>query len=205
MLNKVDGLVRMLDDINTRLVTEKRQHAISRIDTRIAKVSAEIAKSGIGTAELSNHLLHPLQQLKASVNQSVSIAQIYQLQTETAVELEESSLDALHNAQAEAAKRQPPATTPAGGDSTAPTATPGSQPPAGHTAPRDKTYDPHTETALAAVNAPKPVARVRVSDVLSRVHSGVYLESQAEVDAFMDELRKDLEGSLSAGKRVQVR
>ena len=73
------------------------------------------------------------------------------------------------------------------------------------TAPRDKTYDPHTETVPAAVNAPKPVARVRVSDVLSRVHSGVYLESQAEVDAFMDELRKELEGSLSAGKRVQVR
>ena len=77
--------------------------------------------------------------------------------------------------------------------------------PAGHTAARDKTYDPHTATAPAAVNAPKPVARVRVSDVLSRVHSGVYLESQAEVDAFMEELRKELEGSLSAGKRVQVR
>ena len=33
----------------------------------------------------------------------------------------------------------------------------------------------------------------------------LYLESQAEVDAFMDELRKELEASLSAGKRVQVR
>jgi hypothetical protein len=202
MLNKVDGLVRTLDDINSGLVEEKRQHAIARIDTRIAKVSAEIAKSGIGTAELSNRLLHPLQQLKASVNQSVSVAQIYQLQTETAVELEEESLDALHHAQAEAAKRQPPAPA---GNTTTPAPTSENPKPAPQTAPGDKAYDPHTATAPAAVNAPKPVARVRVSDVLSRVHSGVYLESQAEVDAFMDELRKELEGSLSAGKRVQVR
>ena len=143
-----------------------------------------------------------LQQLKSSVSQSVSVAQIYQLQTETAVELEEESLDALHHAQAEAAKRQPPAPA---GNTTTPAPTSENSRPAPQTAPGDKTYDPHTETAPAAVNAPKPVARVRVSDVLSRVHSGVYLESQAEVDAFMDELRKELERSLSAGQRVQVR
>jgi len=161
--------------------------------------------------ELSNRLLLPLQQLKESINQSVSIAQIYQLQTETAVEQEEESLDALHKAQAEAAKLQQaePAPSEKGVTSTAggsgiSTKSPDNRP-AGHTPQSDKDYDPHTISAPAAVNAPKPVARVRVSDVLSRVHSGVYLESQAEVDAFMEELRKELEGSLSAGKRVQVR
>ena len=111
-------------------------------------------------------------------------------------------MDALHNAQAEAAKRQTPAPA---GNTTTPAPTSENPKPAPQTAPGDKAYDPHTATAPAAVNAPKPVARVRVSDVLSRVHSGVYLESQAEVDAFMDELRKELEESLSAGKRVQVR
>mgnify|MGYP003631640031 CR=1 FL=1 len=135
-------------------------------------MKAENEESGIATAELNNRLLHPLQQLKVSINQSVSIAQIYQLQTETAVEQEEESLDARHKAHAEVAKLQQaePAPAPAaegntGGDSGASTKAPNNKP-AAHTSPRDKAYDPNTATAPASVNAPKPVARVRVSDLL---------------------------------------
>ncbi|XKF16597.1 DUF1819 family protein [Halomonas sp. BLK-85] len=55
------------------------------------------------------------------------------------------------------------------------------------------------------VSAPRPVARVSVSEVLNRVHEGVYLESQADVDAFLTALKDELDDAVQAGKRVQVR
>ncbi|MDR5898843.1 BREX system P-loop protein BrxC [Halomonas vilamensis] len=200
LLHKVDGTIRTLDEINNRLVVEKRQHAIARIDSRIDKVNAEIAKSGIGTAELSNRLLHPLQQLKASVNRSVSIAQIYQLQTETAVELEEESLEGLHKAQSDAVKRHEPSPTP--GKTPPPANRSGEK---SNETKRDTDTPAHAVREPAPVAAPKPVARISATEVLSRVHDGVYLESQAEVDAFITALKDELDEAINAGKQVQVR
>lgn len=52
---------------------------------------------------------------------------------------------------------------------------------------------------------PKPVVNVSVSQVLSRTHSGVYLESQQEVDAFIDKLKDELDDAIAAHKRIRVR
>ena len=59
-LHKVAGLVETVEAINAAILTEKREHALARVDEKIAQLQAEIAKSGIETAELSNRLLRPL-------------------------------------------------------------------------------------------------------------------------------------------------
>jgi cell division septum initiation protein DivIVA len=41
--------------------------------------------------------------------------------------------------------------------------------------------------------------------VLSRTHEGVYLESQQEVDAFLDALKRELEDAIQANKRIRLR
>ncbi|WP_299315347.1 hypothetical protein, partial [uncultured Halomonas sp.] len=57
----------------------------------------------------------------------------------------------------------------------------------------------------APVAAPKPVANVSVSQVLSRTHEGVYLESQQEVDEFIDALKRELDDAIQANKRIRLR
>ncbi|MNO98393.1 hypothetical protein D3C76_901380 [compost metagenome] len=64
-LHKVAGLVEIVEAVNLSILTEQRQQALAAIEQKIALLQAEIAKSGIDSAELSNRLLRPLQLLKA--------------------------------------------------------------------------------------------------------------------------------------------
>src|SRR5690606_3366709 len=48
MLHKVASLVSTVETVNERLLTEKRTHAIERVDDKIKQLEGEIAKSGIG-------------------------------------------------------------------------------------------------------------------------------------------------------------
>ena len=41
--------------------------------------------------------------------------------------------------------------------------------------------------------------------MLSRTHEGVYLESQQEVDAFLDALKRELDDAIRANKRIHLR
>jgi hypothetical protein len=206
-LQKVAGLIRQVEDTNHRLLEGKRQHAAELIDKRIARISAEIVKSGIGTPDLSNQLLRPLQLLKDDINTATSVAQIYLLQGETATEHEQDSLDQLQQEQQVEAERQraaprvadssaAPEYDHAKGAGTAPA-------PEGRGQPQPETAQAVREPAPVA--APKPVANVSVSQVISRTHEGVYLESQQEVDAFLQALKDELDDAIRANKRIRLR
>ncbi|MGE4535322.1 hypothetical protein [Halomonas sp.] len=52
---------------------------------------------------------------------------------------------------------------------------------------------------------PKAVDNVSVSQVLSRIHERVYLESQQEVDAFLVALKRELNDAIQANKRIRLR
>ncbi|MDI5986008.1 BREX system P-loop protein BrxC [Halomonas sp. M4R5S39] len=211
MLQKVAGLIHTVDEVNRRLLEQKREHAIGLIDKRIARVSAEIVKSGIGTPELSNRLLRPLQLLKQEIEGATSIAQIYLLQGDTANEREQDSLDQLHREQKAEADRQRTAREAANnagsrdihakstGDTDA--AKGGSS----ATGSPNAATSPSEVRERGPVAAPKPVVDVSVSQVLSRTHEGVYLESQQEVDAFLDALKRELEGAIQDNKRIRLR
>lgn len=45
MLHKVASLVSVVEAVNERLLTEKRDHAIKRVDDKIKQLEAEIAKA----------------------------------------------------------------------------------------------------------------------------------------------------------------
>ncbi|MGE4535319.1 MAG: BREX system P-loop protein BrxC, partial [Halomonas sp.] len=208
MLQKVAGLIQTVDETNTQLLEQKREHAIGRIDQRIAKVSAEIVKSGIGTPELSNRLLRPLQLLKSDIESAASIAQIYLLQGDTANDREQESLDDLHREQEAEAERQRIAREKAdnGGkpDRDAKPDGEGGSSQGGGNGDTGTSPGEVREPAATRVAAPKPVANVSVSQVLSRTHEGVYLESQQEVDAFLDALKRELDDAIQANKRIRL-
>ncbi|WP_019570748.1 BREX system P-loop protein BrxC [Thioalkalivibrio sp. ALE11] len=200
MLQSVAGLIDTVDEANQRLLEAKREQAIGLIDDRIANVTAEIAKSGIGTPDLSNQLLRPLQLLKSDVESATSVAEIYLLRGETAAEREQESLDTLHRAQEEEARRQSAVGQGGSGqDGPVRTAKNGDDG-AGISAVPDQ-----NEEASPAVTLPKPVVNVDVVEVLGRTHAGVYLETQNEVDGFLDALRRELEGAIEANRRIRLR
>lgn len=194
-LHQVTTLVETVEAINAAILTEKRQHALVRVDEKITQLQTEIAKSGIETAELSNRLLRPIQLVKADLETETSIANIYMLQTQTADERLHDGVFELERAiQAEAERQQ-------------------------------KIQQEHAKAAQAANSAngvkedrapalvpvskpvapPKPVVEVVATSVFNKLGNGLYLESQNDIDRFIEALKGELESAIQQDKRIRIR
>ncbi len=197
-LHKVAGLVNTVETINESILTEKRNHALSRVDEKIEQLSAEIEKSGISTPELSNKLLRPLQLIKEDLIADSSISGIYMLQTQTANErlndgifkLEVAIQDELDRQEAAARKieleksqTKPELVTGTGGGGAI--------------------VAPKPLVAKKVVTL-KPAKDVNVTAIYKRSVNGVYLESQTEIDNFVDALKQELESAIQQGNRVRI-
>ncbi|WP_223533030.1 BREX system P-loop protein BrxC [Pseudomonas sp. BF-R-30] len=189
-LHQVATLVETVEATNAAILTEKRQHALVRVDEKITQLQAEIAKSGIETAELSNRLLRPLQLVKADLETETSIANIYMLQTQTADERLHDGVFELERAiQAESERQQKlqqeQAKAAASGvkEDRAPALVPTSNP----------------------VAPPKPVVEVAATSVFNKLGNGLYLESQSDIDRFVEALKAELESAIKQDKRICIR
>ncbi|WP_339434429.1 BREX system P-loop protein BrxC [Pseudomonas orientalis] len=194
-LYQVMTLVETVEAINAVILTEKRQHALVRVDEKITQLQTEIAKSGIETAELSNRLLRPIQLVKADLETETSIANIYMLQTQTADERLHDGVFELERAiQAEAERQQKiqqeyakaaQAANSANGvkEDRAPALVPTSKP----------------------VAPPKPVVEVVAISVFNKLGNGLYLESQNDIDRFIEALKGELESAFQQDKRIRIR
>lgn len=192
MLHKVASLVSAVETVNERLLTEKRTHAIERVDDKIKQLEGEIAKSGIGTPELSNRLLRPLQLVKADLETETSIAGIYMLQTETATERFDDGLYELERAVQAEIERRAKAEQAAKAQQADPTGADTSTP-----IPDTKPEPP--------VAKPKPVVEVNVSSVYNKTCEGVYLETEESIDQFVEALKAELKSIVRNEKRVRIR
>lgn len=191
LLSKVAGLVETTEAVNAAILSEKRRDAGVRVDETIQQLQAEIDKSGIGSADLSNRLLRPLQLIKGDLEAETSIANIYLLQSETAKDrLEDGLYELERTVQAEAERQEKQAH--AAIAESAPKAGPGAQ----ASAPKAQ---PKPVTRL------KPVVEVSVARLFSQISSGIYLESQEEVDRFVAAVKEELGAAVKQGKRVRVR
>ncbi len=199
MLHKIAGLVGTVEAVNESLLKEKRSHALARVDEKIAQLEAEIIKTGIASPELSNRLLRPLQLVKSELETETSISGIYMLQTQTAVEKLDDGLYELERAvQAEIERREKAErdelerkrkedeeNNKSGGNSEREVREPAPKP--------------------APVSKPKPVVEVMVSSVFNKVSDSVYLESEADITAFIDALKDELSAAIAQEKRVRIR
>ena len=199
LLNKIADLVRTVESVNERLLTEKRSQALEQIDDKIKQLEAEIKNSGIATAELSNKLLRPLQLLKADIEVESSLSTIYMLQTQTAVERFDEALYELEREVQAEIQRQTKAAQLAQSKAENVTST-------------VTTASPATSTSAAipiqhtiAVVAPKPVVEVDVVSIYNKTSSSVYLETEESVDQFVDALKAELKKIVSDKKRVRIR
>jgi hypothetical protein len=202
MLSKVSGLIMAVSQVNDKIVTEKRDHAIARIEQKIVMLQVEILRSGIGSDELSNTLLRPLQLLKEQLTTEVSIPQIHMLHSTTADDCVDEALEQLNKAvEVEEAKRQAAAKKPEPvaecvGEKTSEYNTGGTEQP------------PVTEIKKptpAPLVKPKAVVDVSVSSVQRQVSKGAYIESTEDIKAFINALEKELIAAIATDKRVRIR
>jgi len=191
LLHKVAGLVSTVEAVNDSILTEKRQHAIERVDVKIKQLQTEIEKSGVGTPELSNKLLRPLQLVKADIASEADISGIYMLQTETAEERLIESMDALEDAIQQSIedenrhkKLAEQTSKPSGGS--------GGE-------------NQIADTVIPVSPPPKPVVEITASNVFNKVSSSVYLESASDIDQFVDALKQELQDAVANNKRVRIR
>lgn len=190
LLHKVASLVSMVATINDDILSKRRSHALKRVDIKINQLLAEIDNSGIATSELSNKLLRPLQLVKADLEIETSISGIYMLQTEIAGERLDDSMYELgrdiEQSIEEQNHRQKEAELAAKA--------------MGKNAGESQPSKP-----VQPVVPPKPVVEVTASSVFNKVSRSVYLESQSDIDQFVEALKQELQDAVASNKRVRIR
>ncbi|MBM2633269.1 BREX system P-loop protein BrxC [Pseudomonas aeruginosa] len=194
-LHKVSGLVETVEAVNVSILTEQREQALAAIDQKIALLQAEIAKSGIESAELSNRLLRPLQLLKAEAETETSLAHIYQLESQTTEERLQDGIFELERAiQAEVDRQQKLQQQ---AEKAAQQTAQGS-----NQVKEERTPPP---VPVKPVAPPKPVVEIAATSVFNKLGNGVYLEAQADVDRFLSALKAELDAQIQQGKRIRLR
>lgn len=177
-LHKVAGLVESVEQINKSIVDKKRQHALARVDEKITQLKAEIDKHNINSADMRNQLLRPLQLIKADLEKQHSITQIYYLQTQ---ESDEHLNDSLYKL--EQYLQQP---APA--------------------APKEDIKESSGNAPTApATPTPKPIIEISAAQVYSQLNKGAYLETEQEVNDFVQKLQQQLLEKVSSNQRIRIR
>ena len=176
-INRIEPLVASVTAVNEQLAQEKREKALLSIDSKIAEVQKQLTASA-ATPELSNKALRPLQDLKARIAGLTSIAQILYLQGQGGDAMDDAI--ALIEAASVAAAAAPKVASP--GDTTQPV----------QTSP--------TRSPLAPAPAPKTTRVVRAAELASQP----YLETEAEVDAYLARLKSELLAVLRSGQKARV-
>ena len=193
-ISRIDPLVATVQAVNDAVAGDKRERALLSIDTKITEVREALAQAG-ATPELSNRVLLPLQSLKAKVAGLANIPQILYLQGQAAERLDdamEAIGAAVTAAAAAAAKAQPRVASSRAHPAAAPLTTQDGA--AGTTA----TAPP--PAANPEATAPKPSQTVHAAHLSPKT----YLETEAEVEAYLTVLKIKLLSVLQAGQRVRI-
>jgi len=181
-VKRIEPLVATVQAVNDQLAQDKREKALLSIDAKIHEATSALLKASAGP-ELRNKVLLPLQQLKTQVAGLSSIPQILYLQGQAGDRLDEA-MDAI----AAAAPKQ----------TTSQVAAPAG--PLGNA----RGGSPSGAGSLANGDGPGTVPRpsqvVRAADLSPKT----YLETEAEVDAYLASLKARLLTVLNAGQRVRI-
>ena len=202
LLSGADKQINTVTRINGELVGDKRSHALERVDERIARVSTELDQAE-ASVELRNKCLYQLQQLRKRLEQMVSIAHIFQAQTQ-AKELEDQAIDqlelAIEQARKAEQKRQLEAAAAAqkAKDEAEKAKAAGQQPkpePKKAPAPKPQEYAPQVKITTKK--------RCKV-DPQSLLGGKRYLENQSDMENFLSKLRTEMEQALDRNEKIEI-
>lgn len=185
-ISQIDSLLGSIEQANEALAAEKRQHALYKIDEKISAVQQGLDQLQ-APDDVCNQALHKLQQLHQKVAAETSISQIFYLQGQAGTLLDKA-MDVLASYQAKLSASKP-----------VPPPKPAPDTTGGHTG--GSTAKP------AVVNEPTVTYTIKPSKTVKAANftaGQLYLESEADVDAYLARLRAELMGIVNAGQRARV-
>ncbi|MDD2720907.1 MAG: BREX system P-loop protein BrxC [Gallionella sp.] len=179
-VSQIGALIQAVDGINTALVHSKREHALLLMEKKIAEVGHELDQAH-APADLRNRALRQLQQYKLDIAEQTSIPQIHYLQEQSGTALD-NAMDMIAVAVKEAEKKP-------------------SVPPMAVKSPGDHATVFVTNTPPASTTiAPKPPKAIRAADLCSKS----YLETEAEVEEYLEKLKTELLAAIKSGQRARI-
>ena len=173
-VNRIEPLIAAVTAINEQLAQEKRERALLSIDEKIAEVQAKLTALA-ATPDTSNKALRLLQDLKMRLASQTSIAQILYLQGQGGDAMDEAIT--LIEAAATAAAKP------------AQVAEPGN------------TIKP-LQTGTASV--PQPPAKTTKVIRAAELSNKTYLETEADVEAYLSKLQAELLAAVRAGHIARI-
>jgi hypothetical protein len=175
LVNRIEPLLASVTMVNEQLADDKREKALLSVDGKIAEVQAKLGAAG-AAPDLSNKALRPLQDLKTRIASQISIAQILQLQ-EAGGDAMDDAINLINRTQAAAAKPVHQAASP--GDASKPMQT-------------------------GVPNVPPPMAKTTRVIRAAELSTKTYLETEADVDAFVAKLKIELMAAVRAGQMARI-
>lgn len=176
-ISQIEPLVASLEQVNETLAAQRRTHALQSLAAKLAEATQAL-DAAHASPELRNKVLTPLQTLNTELTRLSSIPKILFLQHRSS-ELLDEAMDTLARAvQARTPPIPPQPRTTATPSASSPSASP--PPPVAATA--------------------RPTQVVRVAEVSAKT----YLETEADVQAFVTQLQTQLMAAVHAGKKVRV-
>ena len=173
------GLITIIDQVNTKLVAARRDHALQKVDEHIAGIRKELHQ-GACSGDVQNRVLRPLQQIRQRIASETSIAHIFQLQDQ-AKEAYDDAFDLIEQDVASRLVTTPANPGPIPGPEVGPGAGGGSGP---------------------LVPAPKKRAILKAADL---VQAGQFIETEADAKAFVATLERRLLDAIAKNERVEIR
>ena len=176
-VNQIEPLIQSVEAVNAKLVETKREHALLLLEKKIAEVSQALDQAH-AQADLRNRALHSLQQIKLDISAQSSIPQILYSQDQAGTALD-SAMDMIADALNKTVVQPPPAVKAPGDSATV-------------------IHVDHTQATQTV--APKPAKVIRAADLSSKS----YLETEAEVEEYLDKLKAELLEVIRAGQRARI-
>jgi hypothetical protein len=184
-IRNIEPLIEQVEKVNTHLLDKKREHARERIQHRISMVQAQIQESH-SPDELSNRVLMPLQNAIKRLDKLQAIADILQEQAE-AQALEEDAYIAINAfiEQQEAERKQNE-----------------------HEYPNtegNNNDDNQRKVAEKPVSPPKKMVTVDTASLVTKVNESGVIETEKDVDAYLEALRQELTALVNGNNKIRIR
>ncbi|AWB59509.1 BREX system P-loop protein BrxC [Colwellia sp. Arc7-D] len=199
-IRNIEPLIAKVAKVNEQLITEKRVHAKSRIEERIKEVTQQI-EDAKAPSELSNKALRPLQLALKNLDGLQGIAEILQEQAESIHLLENAHdlinqyigqqeaarLQAIKQAEIEARRKQQEAEQQSGTGSV--------------------DYEPTKPPVppKAAEPIPKKIISVDTSSLLREVNLAGVIETEQDIDKYINALRDKLSTLVANNNKVRIK
>jgi hypothetical protein len=174
-LRHINPLIEQVQRVNEQLVSEKRQSVQAQIDQRIERVQLALNQAN-APDELKNHALHPLQLCKKRIDNTDSIPQIISEQLEA--ENHEAEAEHLINRHIESQRQKE------------------------QNKAAEKSFG---EDAKKPQSLAKRTVTVSPLEVMVCHSKTGFIETEAEVEQYLNQLREKLLNAVKAGDRVRIK